>query len=457
LKNELKKPAGVLWLLTGLLGAAPSVAQESFSLQQAVTYALERNINVKNAQLDAISAEAKIGETRAIGLPQVSGNFGYTNNIIIQKFVVPANFVNPSAPADAPPLALDFGIKNTGMFGVTWNQLLFNGSYFVGLKAAATYRELAQKGVAQSRVSVAEAISKAYYSVQVAEEQAKVLDLNMERLDTLLRETRALNESGFVERIDVDRIEVQRNNLRSERQKVSNLILLSKALLKFQMGMAQEQEIVLTDQLDVNLNLDEYKALAKEAAPRYENRVEHALLRTQGKLAELDIRNVRSGYLPVISASLGYGHNNGRNQFGDLFGTKWYNNSAFNFNLQLPIFDGMTKHYQLQQKRIALDKINNDRNLLEQAIDLEVRQAAVTITNALETLVTHQRNIDLAKEVVRVTKIKYKEGMGTNIEVINAESSLKEAQTNYFAALYDLLIAKVDLQKSLGELLPAGE
>lgn len=436
-----------------LAAGQPAIAQEAFSLDEAVQYAIQQNINIRNARLETLAAEAKIGETRAVGLPQLSGNFGYTNNIIIQKFIVPANTFNPTAPADAPPAVIDFGIKNTGLFGVNWNQLLFNGSYFVGLRAAATYRELAQKGVEQTAVGVAEAVYKAYYSVQVAEQQSEILDLNIARLDTMLRETKTLYETGFVEKIDIDRIEVQRNNLITEKQKVSNLIELSKALLKFQMGMPQDSPITLTDKLDPNLSLNEFKSLISGQEPAvYANRIEHSLLSTQGKLADLDIRNIRSGYLPIVTASLGYGHNNGRTGFGDLFSSKWYSNATFNLNLQLPIFDGMSKHYQLQQKRIALDKINNNRALLEQSIDLEVKQANINLTNSLEALTTHQRNIDLAREVARVSKIKYKEGVGSNIEVINAESSLKEAQTNYFAALYDLLIAKVDLQKARGEL-----
>lgn len=438
------------------LGASvvqPASAQEAFSLEEAVQYAIQKNINVKNAQLDAIAAEAKIGETRAIGLPQFGANVNFVNNPIIQRMFLPAFFMDPSLPEDSPPVAAPFGIKNTAGVSASWNQLLFNGSYFVGLKAAATYRELAQKGVEQTTVSVAEAVHKAYYSVQVAEQQALILDLNLERLDTMLRETSELNKAGFVERIDVDRIEVQRNNLVTEKQKVLNLIELSKALLKFQMGMPQQAPIALTDKLDPQLNLQEFKALvAGNELAGYSNRIEYSLLSTQLKLADLDIRNVRSGYLPVASASLGYGHNTGTNTFGELFSTTWFNYLAFTLNIQIPIFDGFTKRYQLQQKRLELDKINNNRQLLEQSIDLEVKQASVSITNALETLVTHQRNIDLATEVVRVSKIKYKEGVGSNIEVINAESSLKEAQTNYFAALYDLLIAKVDLQKARGEL-----
>jgi len=442
--------------IVAIAATSPAMAQEAFSLDEAVQYAIQKNINVRNAQLESLAAEAKIGETRAIGLPQVSGNFSYTNNIIIQRFFAPANLFDPTAPADAPPIAMEFGIRHTGMASATWNQLLFNGSYFVGLRAAATYRELAQKNVEQSAIDVAAAVYKAYYSVQVSQQQAQILDLNIARMDTLLRETRLLYETGFVERIDVDRIEVQRNNLVTERQKVTNLIELSKGLLKFQMGVPQNTDIVLTDSLDAEQNLEQFRAMiVRPGSEVYSDRIEYSLLQTQEKLAELDIRNVRSGYLPVVSASLGYGHNNGNNIFGDLWSTKWFNNAAVTLNVNIPIFDGLSKHYQLQQKKIAREQLSNNRALLEQSIDLEVQQANINMTNALETLITHQRNIELAKEVVRVSKIKYQEGVGSNIEVINAESSLKEAQTNYFAALYDLMIAKVDLMKARGELYSA--
>ena len=443
-------------LLTALalLGVLPSKAQTALSLEEAVTYALKKNINVKNSQLDALSAEARIGEIRAAGLPQINGQFGLNDNLIIQRVFLPATFVNPNAAPDAPPIAAQFGVKYSGNVGATLNQLIFNGSYFVGLKAAATYRELAQKNVTQSKVNVVEAVTKAYYSAQVAEERAKVLDLNIQRLDTLMRDTRATFESGFVEKIDVDRLEVQLNNLRTERQKVTNLIELSYTLLKFQMGMPLAEPITLTDEVNED-NITEMRA-PTSVAVNYDNRIEYSILNTQGKLAGLDIKNIRSGYLPTVSGVLSYGHNNGRNDFGDLFTSRWFNNSVLGLNVQIPIFDGLTKHYKLQQAQITLDKLNQSQDLLTQSIDLQVQQAVITLRNSLETLETQQRNVDLAQEVVRVSKIKYQEGVGSNIEVINAESSLKESQTNYFAALYDVLIAKVDLSKARGELY-AGE
>ncbi|WP_229254298.1 TolC family protein [Dyadobacter sp. NIV53] len=451
MKNERIIRSGVLFLAMFLSLVSVRAQEAGFTVKEAVDYAIKHNLNVKSTQLDAISAEARIGEVRGAGLPQLAANLNLSDNVIIQRVFLPANFADPNASPDAAPVAVQFGVKYSGSASATLNQLIFSGSYFIGLRAAATYRELASKNVTQSKVTVAEAVTKAYYSAQVSEERAKVLDLNISRVDSLRRETKKMNESGFVELLDVTRLEVQINNLVTERQKVQNLIELSYTLLKYQMGMPLDEKIQLTDKVD-DLNIETLKADFADYKVDYNNRIEYSVLSTQEKLAGLDLKNVRAGYLPNLSASFGYGHNNGRNSLTDLFGTKWFNNSLLAINLNIPIFDGFIKKYQVDQKRVALDKVKLNQKFLEQTIDMQSKQAAINIKNAFATLETQTRNVDLAKEVVRVTKIKYKEGVGSNIEVINAESAFKEAQTNYFAALYDMLIAKVDLSKAKGEL-----
>jgi outer membrane protein TolC len=451
MKNEPFIRSGILSLAMFLCMLAAKAQDASFTLKEAVDYAIKHNINIKSAQLDAVSAEARIGEIRGSGLPQISANLNLSDNVIIQRVFLPANFADPNASPDAAPVAVQFGVKYAGSTSATLNQLIFSGSYFIGLKAAATYRELASKNVTQSKITVAESVTKAYYSAQVAEERAKVLDLNISRVDSLKRETEIMNQSGFVELLDVNRLEVQINNLVTERQKVQNLIELSYTLLKYQMGMPMNEPIKLEDKVD-ELSVETLQSEFSVTAANYNNRIEYSLLDTQFKLAGLDLKNIRSGYLPTVSASFGYGHNNGRNTLPDLFGTRWFNNSVLALNVNIPIFDGFTKKYQVQQKKVALDKVKLSQTLLEQSIDLESRQAATNIKNAYATLETQRRNVDLAKEIVRVSKIKYKEGVGSNIEVINAESSFKEAQTNYFSALYDFLISKVDLSKAKGEL-----
>ncbi|WP_159468854.1 TolC family protein [Dyadobacter sp. 3J3] len=451
MKNETLIRGGIFTLAMFLSLISVKAQEASFTVKEAVDYAIKHNLNVKSTQLDAVSAEARIGEVRGAGLPQLAANFNLSDNVIIQRVFLPANFADPKASPDAPPVAVQFGVKYSGSASATLNQLIFSGSYFIGLRAAATYRELASKNITQSKVTVAESVTKAYYSAQVSEERAKVLDLNISRVDSLRAETKKMNESGFVELLDVTRLEVQINNLVTERQKVQNLIELSYTLLKYQMGMALDEKIILTDKVD-DLNIETLRGDFSDYKVNYNSRIEYSVLDTQLKLAGLDLKNIRAGYLPSLSASFGYGHNNGRNTLPDLFGTKWFNNSVLAINLNIPIFDGFTKKYQVEQKKVALDKVKLNQKLLEQTIDMQSQQAAINIKNAFATLETQTRNVDLAKEVVRVSKIKYKEGVGSNIEVINAESAYKEAQTNYFSALYDMLIAKVDLSKAKGEL-----
>ncbi|ARK13534.2 TolC family protein [Fibrella sp. ES10-3-2-2] len=437
---------------TGLKPANQQGDGQRFSMQEAIDFAIKQNINVRNSQLDAVSAEARILEIKASALPQVSVNGSFTDNLIIQRAFLPAVFFDPKASPDAPAVPVQFGVNYAGNATASVNQLLYSASLNVGLRAAATYRELAQRTTQATKVTVAEQVAKAYYGVLVARERSKLLDLNIGRLDTLLRDTRASNQQGFVEKLDVQRLEVQANNLRAERQNVENLIQLSYALLKYQMGLSVNDEIMLTEQLQ-DRNLTELESLiAPDPTFQYQSRIEYSTLQTQLKLAELDIEGSKKGYYPTVSAFVNYGYNNGKNRIGDMVTTPWLNFSTAGLSVQIPIFDGFLKKYQIAQKRVTLQKAQNSGELLKNSIDLQIRQSSITLNNGFQTLQTQLRNRDLAQEIVRVTRIKYKEGVGSNIEVLNAETSFREAQTNYFASLYDFLIAKVDQDKALGRL-----
>ena len=443
--------AGLLLVLTLCSIQRVWSQPKQFSLNEAIQFATERNINVQNTRLDATSAEARIQEIKSVALPQVSASGQFLKNLAIQTVFLPPAFFQ--LPESAGPQGVRFGVKYSGSLVGAVNQLLFDASYKIGLKAADTYRELSQKNVTSSKIDVSSQVAKAYYGVLVSEERIKLLDLNIGRLDSTLRETRELNRQGFVEKIDIDRLEVQSNNLRTERQKVQNLIQLSYVLLKYQMGLDVDENIKLTDKIQ-ELNLQELERLTQLEANNfdYTQRIEYSTLQSQLKLAALDIENTQKQYYPRLSAFFNYGYNNGRNSFGDMFTNKWFALSSIGINLSAPIFDGFSKKYRLQQQRITLQKAQNSGELLKNSIDLQIRQAQIMLQNNLQTLQTQKRNLDLAQEILRVTRIKYKEGIGSNIEVLNAEISSREAQTNYFSALLDFMLAKVDADKATGKL-----
>ncbi|HSI89642.1 MAG TPA: TolC family protein, partial [Adhaeribacter sp.] len=250
------------------------------------------------------------------------------------------------------------------------------------------------------------------------------------------------------------------NNLTVEKQKTDRLIDLSKNLLKFQMGMEQNQPITLADKLeDVQVDLNKTQAEGFD----YTNRIEYSILETQRDLAQLDIRNIRAGYYPRLVLNGRYGYSGFGESLKEVLDVRagenntvdrnWFNFGYIGIGLQIPIFDGLTKHYKGQQARLQLENANSGLKLTRQSIDLELAQSSTNLNNAMQQLESQRQTLTLAEDIARVSEIKYQEGVGSNLEVITAETDLREAQTNFYAALYDALIAKVDLDKATGTLL----
>ena len=441
---RLRKIYVGLFLITSLVANA-----QTYSLKQAVDYAIAHQVQVKNSQIDLQNASAKINEIKAMGLPQVNGSVALTNNVILQRMFIPAKIFNPAA-AEGELIAAKFGVENSGFANVGLSQLVFDGTYLLGLKASSVYKDLAVKSVTQSKQQVAENVTKAYYGILVNEKRQGLLALNVARLDTLLKETRELNKQGFVEKIDVQRLDVQANNLRTELENIERLQALSYSLLKFQMGYPMEEPIRLSESLE-KVELATFNTNAAGDF-NYANRIEYSILQTQENLAELDLKSIKAGFLPRLVLNANYGYNAGANAFSDLMTKQWFDNAAITVALQIPIFDGFSKKYKAVQSANNLQKVRQSYSLLKSSIDLQRSQASITMKNALESMKEQKANLDLANEISRVTRVKYQQGVGSNLEVLNAESSIKESQANYFTALYNALIAKVELEKANGTL-----
>lgn len=438
-------------LLFGILGFSTlfqAQGQQAFSLQEAVDYAIVHHADVKNALVDRQDSELEIKEIKAAGLPQINGQFEYTYNAIVPTQLIDAQNFDPSAP-EGEVAEFKFGVPWSGQAGIGVNQLIFDATWLVGLRAAETYRKLADQGITQSKVIVAENVTKAYYSALVAIERAELLKLNISQIDTLKYNTTEMFKQGFVEKLDVDRLSVQKNNLEAELSKVNNLISLTYQLLKFQMGYDVNQPISLKDKLEDQ----ELKALSSVAYTQVnpEDRIEFQTLKTNRELLNLNVERYQKGALPSVSfsGSLGAGHSN--TSFNPF--ERWFGSSALTLGVNIPIYDSGLRKVQVERQRLNIIKLDNSAEMLRNSFKLENDQATVNLKNGLETLEVQRRNMELAEEILRVTKIKYQQGVGSNLEVVNAENDNRQAQTNYFAALYDVLVAKVDLDKAHGKLI----
>ena len=415
-----------------------------FDLQQAIEYAWQNNVAVKNASLDERIAKQKVNETIGIGLPQINSGFSLEYFFEQPTSLIPGEFFG-EAPGSFIPL--QFGTRYNATASLEASQLLFDGTYLVGLQASRAYQDLSRKELARTKKETAEAVAKAYYNVLVMKERMKLLDVNVARLGKLKNDTKAMYDNGFIELIDLNRVTVTHNNVLTEQKKLERFFDLSVQLLKFQMGMPITADLTLVDEL---VAIDFESTLVSPKVD-YNQRIEYSQLQTLQRVTELDLKRYKMAYLPSIAAFATLNAQAQRNEF-DIFNTdkKWYPIGIVGGKISLPLFTGMQRHYRIQQAKLSLQKVNNQFVQLEQAIDMEYESAKTTMLNSIEALKVQKENMELADEVFRITKIKYDQGIGTNLEIIDAESSLKEAQTNYYNALYEALIAKIELETATG-------
>lgn len=442
-----------LFILAGIgfhllsYGQTPDTTAYAFSLKQAVDYALKNQNDVKNAAIDEQIAKDKVREITGMGLPQISGSFDVKDFLDLPTSFIPAEFFG------GPPgtfAAIKFGTQYQASTGFDASQLLFSGDYFLGVKASKVFVELSTKQTQRTKIETTATVSKAYYTVLVNQERMDLLNANLDRLKKTLDDTKALLDNGFVEKIDYDRLTVAYNNLLVEKEKVEKLVNVGTLLLKYQMGMDIQAKLALTDKLaDVSVA----PPAASSAQFDYNNRVEYGLFDVQFKLAKLDLKRQRFAYLPNAVAYGSLSTSAQRNDF-DIFSsqTPWYPTTLIGAKVTMPIFTGGQRHYKAEQAKLKLMQAENNMEFIKKSIDLELASTTTVLENATATLENQKKNIALAEDVERVAKIKYDQGVGSNLELITAETSLKEAQTNYYNALFDVLVAKIDFDKASGNL-----
>ena len=433
---------------------APPDTSYSFTVQDCINYAYQHQDSVVNAGLDIKSAEYKIKETFGQGLPQVNGAISF------QDYIQPPVTVGPpfasilaggSGNSNAPLVAYPFGaVKYNNTYSLQATQLLFSGTFLVGLQAVKTYKELSQRSLVRTKIETNVNVTKAYYQVLVSNEQIKLLDANISQLKQQLDQTTQQNKQGFVEAIDVDRLTVQYNNLVTNRENTIRSLSLNYQMLKFQMGMPIYQGLSLKDKLE-DINLDQKVAQNTLDTTFYHNRIEYSLLETNIKLNQLNVKSKKAEFLPTFSASGSYGGTYQENQIRYMY-DHIYPSSYVGVNLNIPIFSGGQRHNQLKQLEISVQKAENNLNDAKNAFSMQASSANITYFNSTQSLTTQKRSRELAQEVLRVSKIKYQQGVGSSIEVTQAETDLENADNQYIQALYNVLISKVDLDKAYGRI-----
>jgi len=457
----MKKLNLLLFLITLILYQRVEAQQSDtvFTLDQCIEYAFENQASVKNAVLDQQISQYNVKATRGMGMPQISGDMNTLNNIELPRLFVLGGVIkqleptypvsNPGAVYAVPQL---FQLKNTNTASITANQILFDGTFLVALQASKTYTELSTKATTQTKIETVDKITRAFYLVLINNQRMKLLDANLARLDTSLKQLKQTNQNGLSENLDVSRLEVAYNNLQTDRVNVMNQLILTYTLLKFQMGYPVDQDLKLDGSLDdlvTRLNTSNSQLVSEFD---YNKRIEYSLLRTQKRIQELTYKNTLAASLPKLTAFGTAGTNNSQADYIKLYSTPYYSYGYVGARLSIPIFSGLNKYYQQQSAKIGIQKAQNNLQMMENNIYIQIRQSHIMLQNNLANIKSQKRNLELAEQVIRITKIKFNEGVGSNLEVVDAENSFKTAQTNYYNAVYDALVSLIDYQKATGSL-----
>jgi outer membrane protein len=441
----------LLWAFS-FLGTAQN---ESMSLAQALAYAKENNAQLANAKLAIEDSRQEVKSIVAMGLPQINASGNFTHNIqipaqVLPDFISPAVYgvliqeglLTPDKFRSGEPQTLQFGAPGSITASASMSQLLFDGSYFLGLKAAKEFIKVNELLAENEEIKLVETITKSYYAALIAEQNVKMLQTSYTNLEKTRNETQALYENGFVEKLDVDRLNFALTNLKTQ---VDNMAFQHKILLsvlKINMGMPVTNSLKLTDPMVYNVK-------ATDGDISVNDRTEIKLLEQQLILDSMNIRRIELEYIPKLSLNAVYQQNTFANEdnMSDL-GETWNPGFFYGVNLSIPVFDGFYKKAKKSQAQV---KMEQDRLTLEStrnALLFEIQQAELNVQMQKNTLDAKRANKELAREIYRTTKIKYDEGLASSFELIQAETDRNQAEIELSSALYQYIVAQIELEKA---------
>lgn len=438
---------------------------QSFRLDEAVAYGLQHSNNIKMKQIDIATANQDIKDFRAIGIPQVNGGIDYQHYFRVpvqpvNDFISPAvygvlfqeNILEQRDLGTPDVFELGFIQPNVLTAKIEANALLFDGTYIYGLKAAKLYKELVNRQLELTEQEIKANVTKAYMAVLIAQRNQEILKKNIMVLEQSVLETQAVYDNGFAESLDVERLQLSLDDITTQSKNLDQLIRISKNVLKFQMGYPAEEEILLSDDIEslqVAFAKDEY---AMSDQIDYSNRAEYRILETNAELNELDLKRYKSGYLPSARAFASLQESLQRTNLFDSSEAGWLPTVVAGLSVNIPIYDGGQKSAKIQKSKLKIESIGLQQDEFKRGVSLAVNNSYLAYQNAKETLENRKKSLALSEKIYNKTQIKFKEGVGSSVELKQAESSLYQSQGSYINALYDLLSTKVDLDIALGKL-----
>jgi outer membrane protein len=466
MRNKLKIIQALIVSALILYGESSNLlAQKSYSMIQAIEHAIGHNTNLKQQGLDLADANYQIKEFKSIAMPKIATGLTYQYFFAVPAQPIP-NFITPSVYDvlfnenllerfdPGPPDFLRFAFNQPHYLqgNAEINMLVFDGSYLYGLKAAKIYEEIARTQFKLAETELIHSVTKSYLAILIAEENKKMLDKNIRNLQQSIDEMLAMYDAGMVESLDVDRLELSLQNLQTESKRISDILFGSYNLLKYLMGVSLNEQIKLTDELNDEIIAADYYLIQGISALNLEDRPEYRALEINEKLNEIDYNRINATRLPTVRA---YANTQQTLQRRNLFSEDeigFIPSGAVGFNVNIPIYDGGERSARSQRAKINSEKTRLMKEDFVNSVRLEAENSLQSLQIAKQTVEIRKKAMDLAESIYNKSNIKFKEGVGSSVELTQAESAYLQTQSSYINALYDLIISRVDLEKAMGKL-----
>ncbi len=423
-------------------------AQQNFTIDDSVKYALENNVVIKKAKIDQTIAQQKVNETIGIGLPQVNleGKYNYFLNIPVQ--LLPGEIFGQ--PGTYVPVK--FGQKQSASGGVTVSQLLFNGSYIVGLESSRAYKETAALITEKSQFSIKEAIMLSYAAVLVTDENIRTLEENKKVSGKVLNDTRETYKAGLIELQNVEQLEYSYKNLVTTLENLKRTRTKYIDALKYLMGYPSEEELKLLTSMDDLIQKNEVlvdHSIQLDLDKHIDFKIKENLVR----ISELKLKYQKSKALPTLAAALSSSYNGNSDKF-TFFDKeqKWFNTSVVALQLDVPVFSGLQRHWQTEQAKLDLLKAQLDKEDEAKNLKNDYNAKTIDYENSYDSFKTAEDLVKLSSEIYRKQNIKFKEGLGTSFELSQSESQLFQAQSQFYLSALLLIQSKISLDKAKGDL-----
>ncbi len=432
-----------------LLNTVRAQQSASFTLDEAVQYALSHNVNVLKAENEVLKAKKKVWETTAMGFPNINASVSYQKFIEQPVNLMPARIFNPQAPQDRY-VPVKFGTEQNMKWNATLNQLIFSGSYIVGLYSSRTYKKISENAALKTKQKIREAVVQAYANALLTEASLEILYANIKTVKQNLHEVSEMYKNGLAEQTDVEQLEITLTQLNDQKDYLERLHDTAYEMLNYIMGRNPGDPLVLTEDLkslyekSVDLNL-----LKSDLSP--ENNIDYQIAANKMKAGKLQVRYQQSQFLPTIVGFVSYGKNAYNNDFKFFDDDQnWYEQSLFGVSINIPIFNGFVKLKRLGQARLDYLNAKMDFENLQRDLQIRFRKAQNDYEHALNQVNLARKNWDLAAKIEKREQIKFTEGVGNSFQLAQARLQLYRMQQAYLQALVDVLNKKVQLENILG-------